>query len=45
MNGKSLTNLMEAVSLINSMASPKPLAVDVGRGGKRFTVTIRPAGK
>ena len=44
-NGKSLTNLMEAVSLVNSMASPKPLAVDVGRGGKRFTVTIRPAGK
>ena len=33
---------MEMVGLFNSLKDPKPLSVEVERGGRRFTITIRP---
>ena len=44
-NGKSLTNLLEAAALVNSFTTPKPLSIDVGRGGKRYAITTRPEEK
>ena len=41
-NGGSLTNPMEMFGLFNSMKEPKPVSIEVERGGRRFTLTIRP---
>lgn len=44
-NGGSLTSPVEMMGLFSSLKDPKPLAVEVERGGRRFTLTIRPEEK